>query len=70
MIPRTSIVILGTLVAIGNSLAVPAGTPKRILVSGANKGIGRAICERLLANHDDVHVLLGSRDAGRGEATD
>ena len=68
MFLRTAI-ILGNLVAIGTSLAVPAGATKRILVTGANKGIGRAICERLLTNHDDVHVLLGSRDAGRGETT-
>lgn len=41
---------------------------RRILVTGANKGIGRAIAERILAEHDDTFVLLGSRDAARGEA--
>lgn len=40
---------------------------KRVLVTGANKGIGKAICESLLANHPDIFVLLGSRDLGRGE---
>jgi NAD(P)-dependent dehydrogenase (short-subunit alcohol dehydrogenase family) len=40
---------------------------KRILVTGGNKGIGKAICQTLLAEHADVHVLLGSRDASRGE---
>ena len=40
---------------------------KRVLVTGANKGIGKAICQRLLEQHDNVHVLLGSRDAARGQ---
>ena len=40
---------------------------KRVFVSGANKGIGKAICERLLQEHADVHVLLGSRNADRGK---
>lgn len=44
-------------------------TTQRVLVTGANKGIGRAIVERLIAEHPDVHVYLGSRDASRGEAT-
>jgi NAD(P)-dependent dehydrogenase (short-subunit alcohol dehydrogenase family) len=39
---------------------------KKVLVTGANKGIGKAICQALLEQHLDVHVLLGSRDAGRG----
>lgn len=30
-------------------------------------GIGLAVCERLLNEHGDVTVLLGSRDAGRGK---
>ena len=42
-------------------------TMKRVLVSGANKGIGKAICQLLLEKHPDVHVILGSRDAKRGE---
>jgi len=41
--------------------------PKRVLVTGGNKGIGLAICKKLLEDHSDVHVILGSRDAGRGE---
>lgn len=42
-------------------------TMKRVLVTGANKGIGKAICQLLLEKHPDVCVLLGSRDFGRGE---
>ena len=42
---------------------------KRILVTGGNKGIGRAICAELLSKHSDVYVLLGSRDGGRGAKT-
>lgn len=40
---------------------------KRVLVTGANKGIGKAVCQLLLEKHPDVHVILGSRDIGRGE---
>jgi carbonyl reductase 1 len=40
---------------------------KRILVTGGNKGIGLAVCERLLTEWKDTYVLLGSRDAKRGE---
>lgn len=42
-------------------------TQRRILVTGANKGIGRATVERILEEHGDTHVLLGSRDVGRGQ---
>ena len=41
---------------------------KRILVTGANKGIGLATVERILAEHEDTFVFLGSRDRGRGDA--
>eukprot|EP00977_Amphora_coffeiformis_P018819 scaffold6750_cov160-Amphora_coffeaeformis.AAC.3 len=40
---------------------------KRVLVTGGNKGIGKAICQRLLQEYSDVHVLLGSRNVARGE---
>jgi NAD(P)-dependent dehydrogenase (short-subunit alcohol dehydrogenase family) len=42
---------------------------KTVLVTGANKGIGKAICQALLEQHPDVNVLLGCRDAGRGNQT-
>jgi len=41
---------------------------KRILVTGANKGIGLAIVRGILEQHDDTFVWLGSRDAERGAA--
>src|SRR6476620_10120083 len=41
---------------------------RRILVTGANKGIGLAIVTAILGEHDDTFVLLGSRDAARGRA--
>ena len=39
---------------------------KRVIVTGANKGIGLAIVKRLLEQFPDVFVYLGSRDQGRG----
>lgn len=39
---------------------------RRILVTGANKGIGLAIVRAILEEHDDTFVFLGSRDAERG----
>lgn len=41
---------------------------KRIVVTGANKGIGLAIVKGLLKEHPDVYVYLGARDRGRGLA--
>lgn len=38
-----------------------------LLFSGGNKGIGKAICQLLLEQYPDVHVILGSRDPGRGQ---
>lgn len=44
---------------------------QRILVTGANKGIGRAIVRAILDAHADAFVYLGARDPGRGrEAAD
>jgi carbonyl reductase 1 len=44
------------------------GALKRILVTGANKGIGLAIAAGALSARDDTEVLLGSRDRARGDA--
>jgi NAD(P)-dependent dehydrogenase (short-subunit alcohol dehydrogenase family) len=41
---------------------------RRVLVTGANKGIGLAIARGILAEHDDTFVLLGSRERARGQA--
>ncbi len=41
---------------------------KRILVTGANKGIGLAIATAILDRHDETFVWLGSRDLERGDA--
>lgn len=41
---------------------------KRVLVTGGNKGIGLAICKKLLEEYADVHVILGSRNESRGKA--
>lgn len=43
------------------------GAERSILVTGANKGIGLAICAQILLKHPDTHVFLGSRDAARGD---
>lgn len=40
----------------------------RILVTGANKGIGLAVVEAILREQAEVGVLLGARDRQRGEA--
>ena len=38
-----------------------------VLVTGGNRGVGRATVAAILEEHDDTHVFLGSRSAGRGE---
>ncbi|MBA2660926.1 MAG: SDR family NAD(P)-dependent oxidoreductase [Bradymonadaceae bacterium] len=45
-----------------------SATQKRILITGANKGIGCATSGAVLAASDEPHVLLGSRSLERGEA--
>jgi NAD(P)-dependent dehydrogenase (short-subunit alcohol dehydrogenase family) len=39
---------------------------RHVLVTGANKGIGLAIVEAILMQHEDTFVFLGSRDLARG----
>ena len=41
---------------------------QRILITGANKGIGLAIARGVLQHSSDTHVILGSRDSLRGKA--
>ena len=40
---------------------------RRILVTGANKGIGRALVSAILEYAEDTHVYLGARELRRGE---
>jgi len=41
---------------------------RRILVTGANKGIGLAIVRGILSEHSDTFVFLGARQRARGDA--
>lgn len=41
---------------------------RKVLVTGANKGIGEAIVRKLLSENDDMLVLLGSRSPENGHA--
>jgi len=40
---------------------------KYVLVTGANRGIGRATVAAILEQRDDTHAFLGSRSTERGE---
>ena len=40
---------------------------KRVLITGANKGVGLATVESVLKEREDTMVLLGSRSVKRGE---
>ena len=40
---------------------------KRILITGANKGIGLATAKKLLESYSNTYVLLGSRDLSKGK---
>jgi len=44
------------------------GGVRRVLVTGANKGIGLATVEKLLCDYPECHVLLGARSTERGAA--
>jgi len=46
---------------------VSTAAVRRVIVTGGNKGIGLQICKKIVAEQPDVHVLLGSRSATRGE---
>uniref|UniRef100_A0A7S1Z788 Ketoreductase domain-containing protein n=1 Tax=Trieres chinensis TaxID=1514140 RepID=A0A7S1Z788_TRICV len=64
---RASILALFALLLLPASTSLATMSSKTVLVTGGNKGIGKAVCARLLSDHPDVTVLLGSRDAGRGD---
>ena len=42
-----------------------SATPRKILVTGANTGIGLALTKQLVKDHG-CHVYLGSRSADKG----
>lgn len=54
---------------LGHGWVCDSDDMRRILVTGANKGIGLAIVNAILSEHDDTFVLLGSRDLARGKAS-
>ena len=49
------------------TLVAAAASTRRVLVTGANKGIGLQICKKIVQTVPDAHVLLGSRNQARGE---
>ena len=49
-------------------LPTMAAALRKVLVTGANKGIGKRIATRILTDVEDSFVYLGARDAGRGAA--
>ena len=49
-------------------LPTMAGALRKVLVTGANKGIGKRIATRILTDVEDSFVYLGARDADRGAA--
>mmetsp|Transcript_11486 Transcript_11486/g.33857 ORF Transcript_11486/g.33857 Transcript_11486/m.33857 type:complete len:344 (-) Transcript_11486:102-1133(-) len=67
-----SLILLDDLTAgLASSPPSPRTDPRyyrSVLVTGANKGQGFALCERILSEHEDTRVFLCSRDNGRGEA--
>lgn len=56
--------------AIGHAELSPelasGGKLRMILVTGGNKGIGYAMCKKILQSQSDVYVWLGARDQLRG----
>ena len=43
-----------------------AAALRKVLVTGANKGIGKRIATKILTDVEDSFVYLGALDAGRG----
>lgn len=49
-----------------DNVNAPASTPRSVLITGANRGIGRAIAERFVANGDKVATIYRSGDLPDG----
>jgi len=68
-IMRTCRIVVGFIFIIASSiLFVGTVMSKRVFVTGGNKGVGKAICEKILKDFPDTCVCLGARDSARGEA--
>lgn len=65
LISLAQVFVLSALATAAAALAAP--TKKSYLVTGANKGQGFALCQRILTEQPDTHVFLCSRDIERGE---
>lgn len=50
------------------SALTPCTSSRAVVVTGANKGQGYALCKRVLAEQPDSHVFLCARDEARGSA--
>jgi len=60
--------LLATLTTAATAFAAGSAPPiKSYLITGANKGQGYALCQRILTEQPDTHVFLCSRDLQRGE---
>lgn len=44
----------------------PTTTSRVVVVTGGNRGIGRALCEHLLEKYTDIQVIMGSRSKANG----
>ncbi|KAL7554467.1 hypothetical protein ACHAWF_017923 [Thalassiosira exigua] len=62
-----TLLLLSSLAAVAAALASSSPPRRSYLVTGANKGQGYALCRRILAEHEDSHVFLCSRDVRRGD---
>ena len=69
--PLVLLLLLLLLVSAPNHVPVPvpviAMAMKTILVTGGNRGIGKAVCQQLLENYDDTCVILASRSLQKGQ---
>jgi len=64
---RPSILLsIGLFLSLWSSSTMALAARKTVLVTGASRGIGKALCQALLEEHPDIHVLLGSRSAAKG----